>query len=70
MSPVLVVVEKVGRHQPFEMPLIQEMSAVPLSTIIAKLAEKELLHSHSTTSRRVNPVRRLWTPISPTTPRE
>src|ERR1700687_1514268 len=24
MSPVLVVVEQVGRHQPFEMPLIQD----------------------------------------------
>src|SRR6202011_3666252 len=24
MSPVLVIVEQVGRHQPFEMPLIQD----------------------------------------------
>ena len=24
MSPVLVVVEQIQRHQPFEMPLIQE----------------------------------------------
>jgi len=24
MSPVLVIIEQVGRHQPFEMPLIQD----------------------------------------------